>query len=74
MTNKEKYGNKIIELAVNAGILALKMESLSFAEEQNAKSVIFTKKGQIRAEVVRIIFANGLILNTSQRLIGVRLQ
>lgn len=24
MTNKEKYGNKIIELAVNAGILALK--------------------------------------------------
>lgn len=24
MTNKEKYGNEIIELAVNAGILALK--------------------------------------------------
>lgn len=24
MTNKEKYGNKIIDLAVNAGILALK--------------------------------------------------
>lgn len=40
MTNKEKYRNEIIELAVNTGKLVLKMESLHFAEKLNVKSVI----------------------------------
>lgn len=40
MTNKEKYGNEIIELAVNGGVFGLKMESLHFVEKLNVKSVI----------------------------------
>lgn len=67
MTNKEKYRNEIIELAVNTGKLVLKMESLHFAEKLNVKSVIFMN--QIRAKEVRIIFANCLIRSMLSRLL-----
>lgn len=40
MTNKEKYGNEIIELATNTAVFGLKMESLQFAKKLNVKSVI----------------------------------
>lgn len=59
MLNREKYGNEIIELAVNKGMFCIKMESLYFAKKLNVKIVIFTN--QIHAKVVRIISANGLI-------------
>lgn len=73
MTNKEKYGNEIIELTVNGGVFGLKMESLQFAKKLNVKSAIFMN--QIRAKVVRIISANGLIRGMLSRLlIGIRLQ
>lgn len=75
MTNKEKYGNEIIELAVNGGVFGLKMESLHFVEKLNVKSVIFGINIQFRAKVVRIISTNGLIRSMLSRLlIGVKLQ
>lgn len=49
------------------------MESLRFVEKLNVKGVIFMKV-QIRAKEMHAFPANGLILNTSQRLIGVRLR
>lgn len=71
MTNKEKYGNEIIELATNTAVFGLKMESLQFAKKLNVKSVIFMN--QIRAKEVRIISANGLIQNMlSHLLIGLK--
>lgn len=72
MTNKEKYGNKIIELAVNTGMFGLKMENLHFVKKLNVKIVIFINQ-IIRAKVVRMVFANGLIQNMlSHLLIGVK--
>lgn len=71
MTNKEKYGNEIIELAANTALFGLKMESLQFAKKLNVKSAIFMN--QIRAKEVHIISANGLIQNMLSRLlIGAR--
>lgn len=59
MTNKEKYGNKIIELAVNTGMFGLKNGEPAICEETECEECYFMN--QIRAKVVRIISANGLI-------------
>lgn len=73
MTNKEKYGNEIIELAANTALFGLKNGKPAICEEIKCEECDFMN--QIRAKVVRIISANGLIQNMLSRLlIGVKLQ
>ena len=74
MTNKEKYGNEIIELAVNAGMFVLKNGEPALCRALNVKLVIFMEI-QICAKEMYALSANGLIQSMlSHLLIGTRLQ
>ena len=48
MTNKEKYGNEIIDLAVNAGILALKNGEPAICEEIKCEDCDFCEPDSCR--------------------------
>lgn len=67
MTNKEKYRNEIIELAVNTGKLVLKNGEPALCRETKCEECDFMN--QIRAKEVRIIFANCLIRSMLSRLL-----
>lgn len=75
MTNKEKYGDKLIELSVNRGSYVLKNGSPALCWNTECRECDFYDKSSRTCKKMYTLFKNGLIQSMpSHLLIGARLR